>query len=43
MIEEQAQKEDTLVPIRLEVEVDGLVLRDTFTWNLNGTRSRLLR
>ncbi|KAF9150931.1 SWI/SNF chromatin-remodeling complex subunit [Linnemannia schmuckeri] len=37
MIEEQAQKEDTLVPIRLEVEVDGLVLRDTFTWNLHET------
>ncbi|KAF9922357.1 SWI/SNF chromatin-remodeling complex subunit [Linnemannia zychae] len=35
MIEEQAQKEDILVPIRLEVELDGLVLRDTFTWNLN--------
>ncbi|KAF9098425.1 SWI/SNF chromatin-remodeling complex subunit [Mortierella sp. GBA35] len=35
MIEEQAQKEDILVPIRLEVEVDGLVLRDTFTWNLH--------
>ncbi|KAK3831061.1 MAG: hypothetical protein J3R72DRAFT_478712 [Linnemannia gamsii] len=35
MIEEQAQKEDILVPIRLEVEVDGLTLRDTFTWNLH--------
>lgn len=39
MIEEQALKEDILVPIRLEVEVDGLVLRDTFTWNLHGTIS----
>lgn len=33
-MEEQAQKEDVLVPIRLEIDVDGLVLRDTFTWNL---------
>lgn len=35
-MEEQAQKEDVLVPIRLEIDVDGLVLRDTFTWNLYG-------
>ncbi|GJJ77357.1 SWI/SNF-related matrix-associated actin-dependent regulator of chromatin subfamily B member 1 [Entomortierella parvispora] len=34
-LEEQAQKEDVLVPIRLEIEVDGLILRDTFTWNLH--------
>ncbi|KAF9946936.1 SWI/SNF chromatin-remodeling complex subunit [Mortierella alpina] len=34
LVEEQAQKEDVLVPIRLEIELDGLVLRDTFTWNL---------
>ncbi|ORZ23898.1 hypothetical protein BCR41DRAFT_302385 [Lobosporangium transversale] len=37
MIEEQAAKEDVLVPIRLEIDVDGLVLRDTFTWNLHET------
>jgi len=36
MIEEQASKDDVLVPIRLEIDVDGLVLRDTFTWNLHG-------
>lgn len=35
-MEEQAQKDDVLVPIRLEIDVDGLVLRDTFTWNLYG-------
>ncbi|KAF9343255.1 SWI/SNF chromatin-remodeling complex subunit, partial [Mortierella sp. AD094] len=35
MIEEQASKEDVLVPIRLEIDIDGLVLRDTFTWNLH--------
>ncbi|KAF9578131.1 SWI/SNF chromatin-remodeling complex subunit, partial [Lunasporangiospora selenospora] len=37
MMDDQAQKDDVLVPIRLEVEVDGLVLRDTFTWNLHET------
>ncbi|KAI8379299.1 uncharacterized protein BYT42DRAFT_514522 [Radiomyces spectabilis] len=36
-IVEQAKKEDTLVPIRIEMEVDGYKLRDTFTWNLNET------
>ncbi|KAI8885301.1 SNF5-domain-containing protein [Backusella circina FSU 941] len=34
---EQANKEDTLVPIRLDLEYDGYKLRDTFTWNLNET------
>ncbi|KAG0044213.1 SWI/SNF chromatin-remodeling complex subunit [Gryganskiella cystojenkinii] len=34
-LEEQAEKDDVLVPIRLEIEVDGLILRDTFTWNLH--------
>lgn len=33
---EQAEKEDTLVPIRIELEHEGYKLRDTFTWNLNG-------
>ncbi|KAI8139193.1 hypothetical protein BJV82DRAFT_254702 [Fennellomyces sp. T-0311] len=32
---EQASKQDTLVPIRLDLEIDGYKLRDTFTWNLN--------
>ncbi|KAF9361054.1 SWI/SNF chromatin-remodeling complex subunit [Mortierella sp. NVP85] len=35
-VEEQANKDDVLVPIRLEIDIDGLVLRDTFTWNLHG-------
>jgi len=35
-VEEQANKDDVLVPIRLELDIDGLVLRDTFTWNLHG-------
>lgn len=33
---EQANKEETLVPIRLDVENDGYKIRDTFTWNING-------
>ncbi|KAI7869506.1 hypothetical protein BDF14DRAFT_1782128 [Spinellus fusiger] len=33
---EQADKEDTLVPIRIDLDMDGYKLRDTFTWNLNG-------
>ncbi|KAI9494604.1 hypothetical protein BDB00DRAFT_761526 [Zychaea mexicana] len=32
---EQASKQDTLVPIRLDFDIDGYKLRDTFTWNLN--------
>ncbi|CAG8627324.1 11846_t:CDS:10 [Dentiscutata erythropus] len=33
-----AQKEDILVPIRLEIDgADGYKLRDTFTWNMNET------
>lgn len=34
-LKEQATKEDTLVPIRIELEHEGYKLRDTFTWNLN--------
>ncbi|KAI9025326.1 hypothetical protein CLU79DRAFT_745061 [Phycomyces nitens] len=34
---EQAEKEDALVPIRIDLEIDGYKLRDTFTWNLNET------
>lgn len=36
-MKEQAQQEDTLVPVRLEFEIDGYKLRDTFTWSLNET------
>ncbi|KAI8347593.1 hypothetical protein EDC96DRAFT_520952 [Choanephora cucurbitarum] len=32
---EQAKKEETLVPIRIELEHEGYKLRDTFTWNLH--------
>lgn len=33
---ENAQQIEDLVPIRLDIEMDGQKLRDTFTWNKNG-------
>lgn len=33
---EQNQKEERLVPIRIDLEAEGYRLSDTFTWNLNG-------
>ena len=33
---ENAQQIEDLVPIRLDIEIDGQKLRDTFTWNKNG-------
>ncbi|CAG8627522.1 803_t:CDS:10, partial [Ambispora gerdemannii] len=36
-LEEISYKEDSLVPIRLEIDLDGYKLRDTFTWNMNET------
>ena len=33
---DMAEREEILVPIRVEVEADGHRLRDTFTWNLSG-------
>ena len=33
---ENAQQTEDLVPIRLDMEIDGQKLRDTFTWNKNG-------
>ena len=35
-IHEAAKEKEDLVPIRLDIEVDGQKLRDTFTWNKNG-------
>ncbi|KAL9542957.1 hypothetical protein MBANPS3_008351 [Mucor bainieri] len=32
---EQANKDEMLVPIRLDLEIDGYKIRDTFTWNMN--------
>lgn len=35
MLENASQKQ-VLVPIRLDMEIEGQKLRDTFTWNKNG-------
>lgn len=37
VIHENAAQLEALVPIRLDMEIDGQKLRDTFTWNMNGT------
>lgn len=34
---DNAQQAEDLVPIRLDMEVEGQKLRDTFTWNKNGS------
>ena len=36
VIHENASHNDVLVPIRLDMEIEGQKLRDTFTWNKNG-------
>lgn len=33
---EAASAPEVLVPIRLDIDIDGQKLRDTFTWNKNG-------
>ena len=33
VIHENASHSDVLVPIRLDMEIEGQKLRDTFTWN----------
>lgn len=33
---ENSAKSELLVPIRLDMEIEGQKLRDTFTWNKNG-------
>lgn len=35
-IHEAAKEPEELIPIRLDIEIDGQKLRDTFTWNKNG-------
>jgi hypothetical protein len=30
--------EEELVPIRIDLDIDGYKYRDTFTWNFNGTQ-----
>lgn len=36
---ENATLNEVLVPIRLDMEIEGQKLRDTFTWNKNGNAS----
>ena len=33
-------QEEQLVPIRLDMEIEGQRLRDMFTWNKNGEATR---
>ena len=33
---EAAAQPEVLVPIRLDIDIEGQKLRDTFTWNKNG-------
>lgn len=35
-IVENSSQVELLVPIRLDMEIEGQKLRDTFTWNKNG-------
>lgn len=35
-IQENSNQPEVLVPIRLDMEIEGHKLRDTFTWNKNG-------
>ena len=35
-IHEAANIEEDLVPIRLDIDIEGQKLRDCFTWNKNG-------
>lgn len=37
LIQENANQSDILVPIRVDIEIEGQKLRDTFTWNKNET------
>ena len=41
MIHENASQPEVLVPIRLDMEIDGQKLRDAFTWNMNGPSTAL--
>nr|KAJ3422099.1 SWI/SNF chromatin-remodeling complex subunit [Polyrhizophydium stewartii] len=36
-LESAGEMENALVPVRLDIEMDGFRLRDTFTWNLRDT------
>ena len=37
-IRDNASQPEVLVPIRLDLDIEGHKLRDTFMWNKNGKR-----
>lgn len=39
---ENAALQECLVPIRLDMEIEGQKLRDTFTWNKNGNAGKII-
>jgi hypothetical protein len=41
-IVENASQVELLVPIRLDMEIEGQKLRDTFTWNKNGKTNKYM-
>lgn len=41
VIHENAAQMEALVPIRLDMEIDGQKLRDAFTWNMNGKEKKM--
>ena len=41
LIQENANQSEILVPIRLDMEIEGQKLRDCFTWNRNGKNFRI--
>ncbi len=41
-VHEAAALSEELIPIRLDIEIDGQKLRDTFTWNKNGKKNETL-
>lgn len=41
VIHENAAQMEALVPIRLDMEIDGQKLRDAFTWNMNGKKKKM--
>lgn len=36
LLYQTATQPEVLVPIRLDIDIDGQKLRETFTWNKNG-------
>ena len=40
LLHQTAVQPEVLVPIRLDIDIDGQKLRETFTWNKNGERTK---